>query len=109
MCRYIHTLPLHTGYYPFCFVLLLHQNYSLVLTSRRLACLELVKVPSTDSQAALVLVHALAEALDVVCAGTRLCHLSGCLVLCGEVGILGRGVGRGGRTTAEETANCVAD
>jgi hypothetical protein len=65
----------------------------LVLTGGGLACLELVQVPSTDSQAALVLVHALAEVVDVgaTCAG-RL-HLGGALVLLGEVGGLGRRCG----------------
>jgi hypothetical protein len=38
----------------------------LVLTSRLLARLELVQVPSADGQAALVVVHALAEGVDVV-------------------------------------------
>jgi hypothetical protein len=59
----------------------------------------------------LVLIHALAEALDIVCARARLRHLGGriALVLCGELGILRRGVGGGGRTTAEEAADGVAD
>lgn len=54
----------------------LSQNASLlrlpilVLASSGLACFELVKVPSTDGEASLVLVHALPELVDVVCAST---------------------------------------
>jgi hypothetical protein len=51
------------------FSTLVHNN-PLVLTSCGLACLELVKVPPADGQAALVLVHALAELVDVICART---------------------------------------
>lgn len=42
----------------------------LVLASSGLACFELVKVPSTDGEASLVLVHTLPELVDVVCACT---------------------------------------
>jgi hypothetical protein len=74
-------------------------HYNLVLTSRRLAGLELVQVPATDSQTTLVLVHALAEALDIVRARTRLRHLSrrrvSGLVLGGEFSVLRRGFGGG--------------
>lgn len=44
----------------------------LVLRSCLLAGLELVEVPSADGQAALVLVHALAEVADICCADTGL-------------------------------------
>jgi hypothetical protein len=86
---------------------------SLVLTSRRLTRLELVKIPSTDSQTALVVIHALAEALDVVCARTSLSlHLSSCvggLVLSAELGGLGRGFSGGRGAAAEPAADCVAN
>jgi hypothetical protein len=78
---------------------------NLVLTSRRLAGLELVQVPATDSQTTLVLVHALAEALDIVCARTR---VSG-LVLGGEFSVLRRGFGGGRGTASKPAADCVAD
>jgi hypothetical protein len=85
----------------------------LVLTSRRLAGLELVQVPATDSQTTLVLVHALAEALDIVCARTRLRHLSrrrvSGLVLSGEFSVLRRGFGGGRGTASKPAADCVAD
>ena len=74
---------------------LLHK-IPLVLASRGLACLELVKVPSAYGQAALVVVHALAELIDVVCACTGGLHLCGVLVLLCEVGVLGSGLGGGG-------------
>ncbi|KAH8623704.1 hypothetical protein IG631_21409 [Alternaria alternata] len=86
---------------------------NLVLTSRRLAGLELIQVPATDSQTTLVLVHALAEALDIVCARTRLCHLSrrraSGLVLSGEFSVLRRGFGGGRGTASKPAADCVAD
>ena len=66
---------------------------SLVLTSGSLARLELVQVPSADGQAALVLVHALAEVVDVGAACAGRLHLCGALVLLGEVGGLGRRCG----------------
>ena len=85
----------------------------LVLASRRLTRLELVKIPSTDGQTALVIVHALAEALDVVRTGTSLSlHLSSCvggLVLSAELGGLGRSFSRGGGAAAEPAADCVAN
>ena len=85
----------------------------LVLTSRRLAGLELVQVPATDSQTTLVLVHALAEALDIVRARTRLRHLSrrraSGLVLSGEFSVLRRGFGGGRGTASKPAADCMAD
>lgn len=66
----------------------------LVLASRRLTRLELVQVPTTDSQTTLVLIHTFAKALNVVCARAGLRHLGGCgvsgLVLGRELGVLGR-------------------
>ena len=86
---------------------------NLVLTSRRLAGLELVQVPATDSQTTLVLVHALAEALDIVCARTRLRHLSrrrvSGLVLGGEFSVFRRGFGGGRGTASKPAADCVAN
>jgi hypothetical protein len=86
-----------------------HSALPLVLAGCGLACLELVQVPAADGQAALVLVHALAEVVDVArtCAG-RL-HLCRVLVLLCEFGVLGRGVGGGGGAAAEPAADCVAD
>ena len=85
----------------------------LVLAGCRLARLELVQVPTTDSQTTLVLVHALAEALHVICARTRLSHLSGrCisgLVLGGEFGVLRRGLCGGRGTASKPAADCVAN
>ena len=86
---------------------------NLVLTGRRLAGLELVQVPATDSQTTLVLVHALAEALDIVRARTRLRHLSrrrvSGLVLGGEFSVLRRGFSGGRGTASKPAADCVAD
>lgn len=84
---------------------------TLVLASSRLARLQLIEVPSTDSQAALVLVHALAELVDVVCASAGLRHLRGSriLVLLGELGVLGGGFGGGRGAATEPAADGVAD
>jgi hypothetical protein len=91
----------------------LQVSIPLVLASRRLTRFELVQVPSTDSQTTLVLIHTFAEALDVVCARTGLCHLGGCgvggLVLGRELGVLGRSFGGGRGTASEPAADCVAD
>lgn len=90
-----------------------HLHYppsTLVLSRGRLARLELVQVPSADGQAALVLVHALAEVIDVSrTRARRLLHLCRGLVLLGEVGVLGRGFGGRGRAAAEPAADGVAD
>jgi len=71
----------------------------LVLASRRLTRLELVQVPTTDSQTTLVLIHTFAKGLNIVCARTGLRHLGGCgvggLVLGRELGVLGRSFGGG--------------
>jgi hypothetical protein len=72
----------------------LYTSFHLVLTSRSLARLELIQVPPTDSQATLVLVHALAEVVDVSATRTGRLHLCGVLVLLGEVGVLRRSGGR---------------
>lgn len=82
----------------------------LVLAGSLLAGLELVKVPSADVQRALVLVHALAEVVDV--RGT--CALLLALVAAGVVCALleGRGLRLGGRragATTEEATDGVAD
>jgi hypothetical protein len=88
------------------------QYSTLVLTSRRLTSLKLVKIPPTNRQTTLVVIHALAEALDVICARTGLRHLSGRgvggLVLCAELGGLGGGFGGGGGAATEPAADCVA-
>jgi hypothetical protein len=62
----------------------------LVLTSGGLASLKLVQIPSTDCQTSLVLIHTLAERVDVLGAGTGL-RLRGSvdLVLLLELGALG--------------------
>jgi hypothetical protein len=65
----------------------------LVLSRGLLTRLELVQVPSTHGQAALVVVHAFAKLVDVVRTSSRLLHLRGVLVLRCEVGVLG-GSGR---------------
>jgi hypothetical protein len=88
---------------------LLPEYPALILASRGLASLELIQVPSTDGQATLVLVHALAEVVDVrrTCA-SRL-HLCGVLVLLCEFRVLGRGFGGCGRAATEPAADCVTN
>lgn len=85
----------------------------LVLASCCLTRLELVQVPPTNGQATLILVHALAEALHIVCAGSRLGHLSGCLagrlVLCSKFSVLGRGIGGSRGTATKPSANRMAN
>jgi hypothetical protein len=89
--------------------------HALVLARRLLARLELVQVPSADGQAALVVVHALAEVVDVGSARAGRGHLGslrhlGCvLVGLGELGVLGRGVRGGRRAAAEPAADGVAN
>lgn len=91
--------------------IMLHPSSLLVLARRLLAGLELVEVPAADAQVAVVLVHAVVERLDV--AGARAGGLAlalalvGGLVLLRKVGVLS-GLG-GGRSAAEEAADCVAD
>jgi hypothetical protein len=81
----------------------------LVRGGRLLARLQLVQVPPADGQVALVLCHAVVEALDVASAGAgRLLALLHLLVLLREVGVLGRSLGGCG-ATAEEAAKGVAD
>jgi hypothetical protein len=81
----------------------------LVRGRRLLARLQLVQVPPADGQVALVLRHAVVEALDVASAGAgRLLALLHLLVLLREVGVLGRGLGGRGAAT-EEAADGVAD
>jgi hypothetical protein len=100
--------------YPFISSSFLRPVKHLILTSRRLTRLKLVQVPSTDSQASLVVVHALAELVDVVRACAGALHLRdgavGGLVLCGELGGCGgRGFGRRGAAATEPAADSVAD
>ena len=83
----------------------------LVLSRGLLARLQLIQVPSTDRQAALVLIHALPEILDVACAGTGGGGRVDLRVLLREfVGLLlGGGFGRGRGTAEEEVGKTVAD
>ena len=84
----------------------------LVVRSSLLASLELVQVPAADRQATLVLIHALAEVVDVGRANAAaLLRRVVLLVLLGEVGALGRllGGGSGRAAAAEKTADGVAD
>ena len=112
--KYTHTpLQMHSRYPEFHAHAYAIFPSLLVLSSRLLARLELVQVPATDSQTTLVLVHALAEALDIVCARTRLRHLSrrrvSGLVLSGEFSVLRRGFGGGRGAASKPAADCVAD
>lgn len=94
------SLPLHS----------ISLYYTLVLTSRSLASLQLIQVPPADCQATLVLVHALAERVDVLSArpGLRL-RRSVDLVLLLELGALGRRLGRRAAATTEPAADGMAD
>jgi hypothetical protein len=99
---------------PIYIILLCPFSTHLVLTSRRLTRLKLVQIPSTDGQASLVVIHALAELVDVVRACARALHLRdgavGRLVLRGELGGCGgRGFGGRGAAATEPAADCVAD
>lgn len=73
---------------------------NLVLSSRSLASLELIQIPAANGQAALVLIHALAEVVDVRGACTRLLRLRRGLVLLCEIRVLRRGLGGGGGRAA---------
>src|SRR5262245_34356090 len=78
----------------------------LVLRSCLLTSLQLVQIPAANGQAALVLVHALAEVVDVGLAGAALVRVAHLLVLLGEIRVLGRLLGGRGRAAAgEEAAN----
>lgn len=84
-------------------------RHPLVLRSSLLARLQLIQIPPADGQAALVLIHALAEVVDVRLAGAALVGSLALLVLLREVGVLGRGLGGRGGAAAEEAADGVAD
>ena len=47
---------------------LISSSTLLVLTSRLLACLQLIQVPPANGQVAIILRHAVVEVLDVTCA-----------------------------------------
>ena len=82
----------------------------LVLACGSLAGLELIEVPSANVQAALVLVHASAEVVDVVGAGTLGCGLRVVgLALLQLLLALYRGSRRSRGAAAEETTDCVSD
>jgi hypothetical protein len=89
------------------------SSLRLVRTSRRLTRLKLIQIPPTDSQTTLVIIHALAEAPNIIrTRRTRLGHLRGVggLVLCAELGGLGCcGFRGGGGPATEPAADCVAD
>ena len=100
--------PLHDLSYPH----IIPNSLSIHLVLRRslLACLQLVQIPSANRQAALVLIHAFAEVVDVSRACTALCRCVDLLVLLRKVGVLGRVFGGRGRgAAAEPAAYCVAD
>lgn len=81
----------------------------LVLASRSLASLQLVQIPSANLHVSILLIHARSELLGrtraVVAPGAVLCLGRGS---CRGGGLLDGVVGGCG-TTAEETADCVAD
>lgn len=86
----------------------------LILSSSLLTSLKLIKIPPTNAQRALILIHTLAESIDIVCASASRGALGVRLllsVLLREVCGLGRcfGCGRGGGSAEEEIADCVAD
>lgn len=81
----------------------------LVLASRLLAGLQLIQIPSTDVQAALVVIHALPEVANLGLASTALLgRVVGLVLLC-EVGVLGLLLGRCGGAAAEPASDGVAD
>ena len=81
----------------------------LVPARRRLARLQLVEIPPADGQVAAVLIHTLAEAVDILCAHARrlLVHLRSVCV--GGVVVLGSGLCGRGASATEETADCMPD
>jgi hypothetical protein len=81
----------------------------LVLRSSRLASLQLIQIPTADSQATLVIVHALAEAVHIIRASAASLAHGSLLVLLLEVGVLRGLLGRRRGTAAEKAADCVAD
>lgn len=92
------------------------QDASLVRPSSRLTRLQLIQIPPTNRQTALVLIHALAEIVDIARTRTTRLHLAvgrssrGVLVLCGEIRVLRRRGSRLGRgAAAEPAADRVAD
>jgi hypothetical protein len=87
-----------------------HLPLSLVLTSGGLASLELIQVPAANGQTTLVLVHALAEVVDVSRASTALLLCRGVdAVLLGELSALGRCLSRRTAATAEPATDGVAN
>lgn len=87
-----------------------HGIFSLVLTSSRLASLQLIQIPPTDSQTALILIHASLEVVDLRVADPRwlvvLIHAVLAIVLLGD-GLVGWCLL--GAAAAEEAADRVAD
>lgn len=83
----------------------------LVLTSRSLTSLKLIQIPPTNAQTPLILIHALAEAINII--GTRARALLSTRVdsvLLRELGGLGGSLSRRGAAAAAEPASdCVAD
>ena len=63
--------------------------FHLVLRSSLLACLQLIQVPSANRQAPLVVVHALAEVVDIGRARAALRRGVDLRVLLRELGVLG--------------------
>lgn len=92
------------------FTLSLSFTTALVLTSRSLTSLELIKVPTANAQTTLVLIHTPAEAGDILGARPGL-RLRACvdLVLGLELGALEIGLSRRAAAAAEPTADGVAD
>jgi hypothetical protein len=89
----------------------LGNRHILVLPSRLLARLELIHVPPADAKAALVLIHAPAEAGHVLGARPGLCLLAGGVDLVRLLELSARGGRLGGRAAAagEPAADRVAD
>jgi len=82
---------------------------SLVLARRLLACFQLIQVPSADSQAALILIHALAERADLALARARRHVCSIAIGLLSRCGLLCWRFSGGGGPAAEEASHGVAD
>jgi hypothetical protein len=90
-----------------------HLISNLILPSRSLTSLQLIKIPPTNRQIALILIHTLAEIIHIRRADLRglviLVHGVGAVVLLGDGLVDGCGFDLLGRAAAEEAADCVAD
>lgn len=96
------------------------SSSALIIPSRLLTSLKLLKVPPTNIQIAIILIHTVRKCLDIVCTrasgvllgagvGVGVVHLAGLGVVVYWLLVLFCWLSCLGGTAAEESADCVAD